>query len=234
MMLVMELAGHQCADVGTLDAAVDHLTKDHTCTLVLTDATIGEANAEDIRRVLKAASPHVNVITLTEELLPGEALVSTEVITAATSPLHKLPTSYSPASRGDAVLILLPEQDSLRMIPELPRTAGMLNKLAVLYHSQEKYDAAEKLYKQALQKSENSSSDKRREMASILHNLANLYRDQKRYMDAEQLYLKSISLVEKLLGKNHPKVWNRLNCLADVYRAQGREADVKSLLMRFS
>ena len=236
LMLVMELAGHRCVDVGTLGDAVEQLTKDHALSLVLSDATIGGSNADDIRRVLKAASPTIRVLMLTEESVPTDAssAAPVEVITAATSPLHKLPTSYQPVSRGDAVLLMLPEQDSLRMIPDLPRTAGMLNKLAMLYHSQEKYAAAEKLYKQALQQTESEPGDKRREMASILHNLANLYRDQQRYMDAEPLYLKSITLVEKALGKTHPKLWNRLNSLAEVYRAQGREAEVKPLLMRFS
>jgi tetratricopeptide (TPR) repeat protein len=234
LMLVMELAGHRCVDVGTLGDAVEQLTKDKTIATVLSDATIGDANADDIRRVLHAASPKVQVMMLTEDPSPSEPVPNVEVITAGTSPLRQLPSSYSPISRGDAVLILLPEQDSLRMLPDLPRTAGMLNKLAVLYHSQAKYAAAEKLYKQALQHSEHEPGDKRRETASILHNLANLYRDQQRYMDAEPLYLKSLTLAEKALGKNHPKVWSRLNNLAEVYRAQGREAEVKPLLMRFS
>jgi tetratricopeptide (TPR) repeat protein len=234
LMLVMELAGHRCVDVGTLGDAVEQLTKDRTLALVLSDATVGGADADDIRRVLKAASPTVRVLMLTEEVPAGAPPLSVEVISAATSPLHKLPTSYQPVSRGDAVLLMLPEQDSLRMIPDLPRTAGLLNKLAMLYHSQEKYAAAEKLYKQALQQTEGESGDKRREMASILHNLANLYRDQQRYMDAEPLYLKSITLVEKAFGKSHPKLWIRLNTLAEVYRAQGREGEVKPLLMRYS
>jgi tetratricopeptide (TPR) repeat protein len=235
LMLVMELAGHRCVDVGTLGDAVEQLTKDKSISLVLSDATIGESVAQDIRRVLQAASPKVSVIMLTEEAsLNASAQAPEEVITAGTSPLHKLPTTYSPVSRGDAVLVMLPEQDSLKMLPDLPRTAGMLNKLAVLYHSQAKYAAAEKLYKQALQLTENAAGDKRREMSSILNNLANLYRDQQRYMDAEPLYLKSLTLVEKALGKNHPKVWVRLNNLAEVYRAQGRESEVKSLLMRYS
>ena len=42
LMLVMELAGHRCVDVGTLGDAVEQLTKDKTITLVLSDATIGE------------------------------------------------------------------------------------------------------------------------------------------------------------------------------------------------
>jgi tetratricopeptide (TPR) repeat protein len=234
LMLVMELAGHRCVDVGTLGDAVEQLTKDKTITLVLSDATVGESNSSDVHRVLKAASPQISVLMLTEDSAPASAPSAEEVITAGTSPLHRVPTSYSPVSRGDAVLIMLPEQDSLRMLPDLPRTAGMLNKLAVLYHSQAKYAAAEKLYRQALQLTESAAGDKRREMSSILHNLANLYRDQQRYMDAEPLYLKSLTLAEKALGKNHPKVWVRLNNLADVYRAQGRESEVKPLLMRYS
>ena len=128
LMLVMELAGHRCVDVGTLGDAVEQLTKDKTITLVLTDATIGESSAPDLRRVLKAASPKVSILMLTEDATPNTPLSVDEVITAGTSATHRLPTSYSPVSRGDAVLVLLPEQDSLRMLPDLPRTAGMLNK----------------------------------------------------------------------------------------------------------
>lgn len=86
----------------------------------------------------------------------------------------------------------------------------MLNRLAALYHSQEKYDAAERFYNHALKIAENVARGHPRVVASILNNLAGLCYDQEKYAEAEPLYKRSLAIVEKVFGPKHPKVARRL------------------------
>lgn len=246
LALVMEFAGHRCAEAGSLQEAAKALRED-TFDLVLSDSTIGESNAEQIVKALKAASPGAAVMVLSEEAEPSKSSStppkagaskassssSDEVITLPFSPVKNLSPQFSPIRKREAFLVLLPEQESLRLLKELPETPGMLNKLAVLYHSQEKYSAAERLYKRALEVSE-KTGDQPREAASILNNLGSLYHDQQKYSNAEPLYKKSLSLAEKEYGQSHPKVARRLTNLVELYRAQGKDKEAAPLLDRLT
>jgi len=228
LALVMEFAGHRCATAGSLREAAN-LLKKGSFELVLTDTVVGDDTSDHIAQALKAISATVSVVTLSEE---AEPLGGDEVITLPFSPVHNLAPQMSTVGRREAFLALLPEQESLKMLSNLPRTPGLLNKLAVLYHSQEKYAGAEKLYKQALEVSKKAKGDQNREMASILNNLATLYHDQMMYEEAEPLYKKSLSIVEKVYGPNHLKVARRLRGLSDLYKARGRDSEAAPLVKR--
>ena len=220
LALFMEMVGHRCAEAETLPQAVGILAKDGF-DLVLTDAMVGDAGSEQIGRAVKAASPGISVMVLAEEASPPAGM--DDVITSPLTAVLNSTPQFPPVRKGEAFLVLLPEQDSLKMIPGLPQTAGLLNKLALLHHSQQKYAAAEQLYQRALEISRKTAGDRSREESSILMNLASLYQDQKRYAEAESLYAQSLPLAEKVYGPTHAKVARRLRRLAEIYRLQGKE-----------
>jgi len=235
----MEFAGHRCAEAASLAEAASML-REESYDLVLSDSMIGDNGPEQIVKALKAAAPSVAVMVLAEETEAkgssggrGADKGGDEVITLPFSPVKNLSPQFAPIRKREAFLVLLPEQESLRLLKELPETPGMLNKLAVLYHSQEKYSAAERLYKRALEVSE-KTGDHPRVAASVLNNLASLYHDQQKYASAEPLYKKSLALAEKAYGQNHPKVARRLNNLIELYSAQGKEKEAVPLRDRLA
>jgi len=226
LALVLEFAGHHCATVGSYSEA-KNLLRQEAYDLVLADSLLGENSSEQIVRKLKNASPGVAVLVLTEDADRGDA--GDEAITFPYSPVQNLSPQMFEIQKSEALVLLLPEQESSRLLSNIPQTAGMLNKLAALYHSQENYAVAERLYKRALKVSKKKAGDQHREAATILNNLASLYHDQERYSKAESLYKQSLAIVEKVFGPNHPKVATRLRNLMDLYRVQGRKKEAASL-----
>jgi len=225
----LEFAGHRCATADSLGGAVIRMQKE-SYDVVLADCLLDDGNSDRIVQTLKSASPSVTVMILSEDAPRRDE----EVLTHHLSPIRNLSPQFSQVGQAAALLVLLPEQDSLKFLTHIPKKAGLLNKLAVLYHSQEKYSAAERLYKEALKVSEEKPLHKRalksdekeskseiRAVASILNNLARLYHDQKKFKQAEPLYLRSLGIVEKLSGPNDPKMVRRLRNLAELYRVQG-------------
>ena len=100
-----------------------------------------------------------------------------------------------------------------------------LHKLAVAYHTQKKYEEAERLYQEGLSAMIAADGSQNPEFAQLLNNLGRLYFDQKRYREAEPHYTRSLALVEESLGKDHPKVTRRLVNLADLYFATGKHSE---------
>ncbi len=207
-----------------------NLLRQEAYVLVLADSLLGENSSEQIVRKLQIASPGVAVLVLTEDADRGSA--GDEAITLPCSPVQNLSPQMSEIRTSEALLLLLPEQESSRLLSNIPQTVGMLNKLAALYHSQENYEVAERLYKRALKVSKKTAGDQHRETATILNNLASLYHDQERYGEAEPLYKRSLAIVEKVFGPNHPKVATRLRNLTDLYRAQGKDKKAAPLYER--
>lgn len=228
LAVVLEMAGHYCLEAGGLEAATQ-LLRQRPVDFVLSDAIVGEAGPEKIRQAILAANQQVRILILTEA---GEPVVGGKELTVTTSPLHWIPSGFAYISRSEALAILLPEQDSLKMLDQLPRTPGLLNKLAVLYHSQAKFATAEKLYLLALDAAEKSSDADRGPVASILNNLAGLYTDEKKFDKAESLYLRSLALVEEKYGPAHAKATTRLMLLSHLYRIQGKGAESEAVVRR--
>ncbi|HEY7680841.1 MAG TPA: tetratricopeptide repeat protein [Terriglobia bacterium] len=228
LALVMDFAGHQCTSAGSLQEAENALQKEGF-DLVLADAALGANDPEQIVKRLKAASPRVAVMVVSDEVVaPG----AEEVVTLARSPAENLSQRFSTISRGEEFVLLLPQQEALRRLSGLPQTPGMLNKLAVLYHSQKKFEAAERLYKKALKLIDKESGAHRGEEATILNNLGRLYHDENRGAEAEAMYKRSLAIVEKVFGASHAKVARRLRNLADLYRSKDRDAEAEALLKR--
>jgi CheY-like chemotaxis protein len=221
LALFMEFAGHQCAETGALQDAVKMIGKEKY-DLVLSDAKVAENDADQITSALRGASPNVSVLVMTEEV---DSASADDVITTPLTMAQGVSPQFPPVRKREAFLVMLPEHESLKMLRDLPETPGLLNKLAMLYHAQKKHNAAEQLYKRALELSIKASGDQSRQTSSILMNCATLYHDLKRYGDAEPLYRRSLELAESVHGKSHPKVERRLRRLAEVYRAQGKDKE---------
>lgn len=229
LALFMEFVGHKCTEADSLPDAVKLLGK-QSYDLVLADATVGNADSDQILASLKGALPKLNVMILADE---GSPAVD-DVITSPLTSMQSFSPQYPSVRKGEAFLLLLPEQDSLKMLADLPQTAGLLNKLALIYQSQQKFTAAEKLYKRAMEISEKAPGGQAREEASILMNFGTLYHEQKRYADAEKLYRRSLELAEKAHGPNNPKVARRLRRLAELYRILGKEKEAAPIHERLS
>jgi len=93
-------------------------------------------------------------------------------------------------------------------------TLNSINNLAVLFDNQERYDEAEPLYLEVLEKRRatlvgNSHPD----TLNIINNLAVLYDDnqQGRYDEAEPLYLEVLEKRRATLGNSHPDTLNSIN-----------------------
>ena len=107
-----------------------------------------------------------------------------------------------------------------------------LHKLAVAYHTQKRYEEAERLYQEALAAMNATVAPNDPEFAQLLNNIGRLFFDQKRYKEAEPLYTRSLALVEESLGRDHPKVARRLVNLADLYFATGKHSEADAYYRR--
>ena len=107
-----------------------------------------------------------------------------------------------------------------------------LHKLAVAYHTQGKYEEAERSYREVLAAIIATSGPQNPELAQLLNNLGRLYFEEKRYKEAEPLYARSLALVEESLGRDHPKVARRLVNLADLYFAIGKHSEALAQYQR--
>lgn len=230
MALFMEFVGHECTEADSLKDALALLAK-KSAELVLADAGTVEEAPEQIIRSLKGVSPSIEVMILADE---ASTEILDEVITSPLTSVQGIASQFTPVRKHEAFLVLLPEQDSLKMLPDLPQSPGLLNKLALLHQSQQKYNAAQQLYQRALELSEKLPGDHGREVSSILMNLADLYQDESMYAKAEPLYRRSLELAEKVYGASHPKVARRLRRLAEIYRLQGKEKEAAPVRERLS
>jgi len=222
LALFMELVGHECKSTDSLQDALRLLGED-SFNLVLADPSLDDATSGQILQSLKGVAPSVIVMILAEEASPSAGIDA--VITSPLTSVQSVTPQYPPVRKGEAFLVLLPEEDSLKMLPDLPQSPGLLNKLGLLYQSQHKFKAAEQLYQRALELSKKVVKDSGRNAASILMNLASLYHEQKRYAEAEPLYQRSLELAEEVHGASHPKVARRLRRLAEIYRVLGKEKE---------
>jgi tetratricopeptide (TPR) repeat protein len=106
------------------------------------------------------------------------------------------------------------------------------HRLALLYHTKDKLDDAERLYLEVLAALAQARVARPLETAQCLNNLARLYYEQKRYEEAEPLYHRSLKITEEIYGEAHPKAARRVSNLAELYCATGRIAEAAELYQR--
>ena len=227
LALVLEFAGHECAMASTL-AEAETTQRKGKYQLVLADSGIEGRSPEETIKALRAVMPKTPVMFLTEEVEVRKA----EEVLSGTQPVgENVSTILSVVSLGEALTVLLPKPEAFPRLEELPQTPGVLNRIASLYLAQKDYEAAEQLYKQALEISEDMKKAPA-EVATLLNNLASLYHEQHKYAEAEPLYQKSLAIVENTFGPKHPKATRRLRRLAWLYEATGKTEMATPILER--
>ena len=227
LALVLEFAGHECTTAGTLEEAEAYARKGKY-QLCLADSLLEGRSPEETVQALRAVVPKAPVMFLTEEAEPRK---SDEVVSGPQPIGENAAIPFSVVSLGEALAVLLPKLEAFTRLEELPRTPGVLNRVASLYQAQKEYGTAEQLYKQALEISENVRKAPA-EVATLLNNLASLYHEQQKYAEAELLYQKSLEIVEKTFGPKHPKATRRLRRLADLYQVTGKTEMAEPILER--
>ncbi len=97
-------------------------------------------------------------------------------------------------------------------------TTSAMNGLAIVYKYTAKFDAAEKLYRQALGLLEKISPMPEADsaIATIFHNLGGLEHSRGRFAKGEPHARRSVELRERALGKNHPAVAADVAALAAI------------------
>jgi len=113
-----------------------------------------------------------------------------------------------------------------------PKTAVVLNMLAVLYLKQGRLTEAEPLSQRALAINEKVLGLKHPDTATSLNTLASLYYSQGKYREAEPLFQRVVEIDEESLGEFHPDTALSLNNLAALYHDQGRFPEAELLFQR--
>ena len=121
-------------------------------------------------------------------------------------------------------------QDSYKTALTMPRKS--IGLFASLYRSQGRYEAAEQLYRRALEGWEERLGPKHPDTLATVDGLAIVYRHQGRYEEAEQLYRRALEGREERLGPKHPDTLATVDGLAVVYRHQGRYEEAEQLYRR--
>lgn len=96
--------------------------------------------------------------------------------------------------------------------------------------AQQKYDEAEKLFREALRVSEKAYGQQHRETATCLDNLATCLRKQGHYIDAVTYCSRSLEIREAVLGKKHAHTATSYCNLGFLYRTLGRYDEAQTLL----
>jgi tetratricopeptide (TPR) repeat protein len=110
--------------------------------------------------------------------------------------------------------------------------AATQHNLAMVHMGQLRFDEAEVLYRDVLQKQLQKLGRDSLDVAATLHNLAVLHNKQERLEDAEAIYNESIRIRELKQGPDSMEVAENLTCLSMVYLKQNRVADAEGALER--
>jgi tetratricopeptide (TPR) repeat protein len=113
-----------------------------------------------------------------------------------------------------------------------PQQPYILNELALIYETQNKYKQAEELYLRSLQLLEKYRGPEDPEVATTLHHLAELYEVQGDYGKAEPSYQKALALREKALGPDHLYVAYLLEDYSSLLKKTGRQTEANELQVR--
>ncbi|QJX00764.1 CHAT domain-containing tetratricopeptide repeat protein [Frigoriglobus tundricola] len=100
------------------------------------------------------------------------------------------------------------------------KLSNSLSNLALTYYAHEKYEAAEPLFKDALEMRKRLFQGDHPSVADSLNDLAGMYNAQRRYGAAEPLFKAALDMRRRLFRGDHAGVANSLNNLAALYNAQ--------------
>jgi tetratricopeptide (TPR) repeat protein len=110
--------------------------------------------------------------------------------------------------------------------------AYVLNTLATVYVTLEKYDEAERLYRRAMAIRENILGEDHPDVAHILTNLSLVYSLQRKFGEAEGVLRRALKIQERALGENDVTIAATLGLLASACLGQGRSQEADALHQR--
>ncbi len=116
--------------------------------------------------------------------------------------------------------------------PDDPRLATDLVNLAEVYRLTGRLEAAERLYRRALELDRRNPHIRPEELAITLNDLALLYRMQGRHEQAARLYREALQRLEQARGRDHPDVARVLANMAQLERALRRLPEALALARR--
>lgn len=91
-----------------------------------------------------------------------------------------------------------------------------MNNLAVLYANHEKYDEAEELYVECLEKKISLLGEDHPETLGTVYNLATMYANQGKFKEAEAYYSECVERATRVLGPDHPQTKLYLHAYSQV------------------
>jgi len=115
---------------------------------------------------------------------------------------------------------------------DVPPRLRTLHNLVLQYASQNRYEVAIPLCKQALEDLEKTHGRNHPDVATMLNILALVYKDQNRYKEAASLLNDALQIREKMLGPDHSLVAATLNNLAVLYGKRHKYAEAEPLCRR--
>ena len=115
------------------------------------------------------------------------------------------------SGRSRAAVPGIPRHQSGRCWETITRdTMNSMNNLANLYTTQKRYEEAESLHRETLQKRQELLGERTPHTLTSLSNLANLYVSQDRYDEAEPLRLEALAIKRRVLGDEHVSTGDRI------------------------
>ena len=131
---------------------------------------------------------------------------------------------YATAATHSAALLALATSQG-----DAVRLSQALNEHAINLRALGQFEAAEALYRQALEIDAKTTGTAHPAYATHLNNLAGVVQARGRYPEAEMLFLKALEIGAKTIGTTHPDYGTNLNNLALVIKAQGRLPEAETL-----
>lgn len=134
--------------------------------------------------------------------------------------------------------LLLPLAQRIRTFSELalgpddPLTLVSIHDLARLFWARAEYQAAERLYREALDGRERALGPDDADTLATVSGLASVRSSLADFAAAEQLYRRSLEGLERTAGQDHPETLRAVNNLAGVLESQGRYSEAEDLYRR--
>ena len=110
-----------------------------------------------------------------------------------------------------------------------PALYATLTRLAGVYQKQGKFEMAETIYKNTIEKIEKSDSPNSVNLAPILLDLGKLYSQSDRLKEAEAIHKRAIAIVEASFGHDDPRLLDWLDGYAQTKRKLGKDDEAKAM-----
>ncbi|CAI6336186.1 unnamed protein product [Periconia digitata] len=114
--------------------------------------------------------------------------------------------------------------------PEHPKTVACRHNLGIALEWQEKYEDAEVIYHEILERLAKSPVTWNLQAADTIDRLVPLLWSQKRYVEAETLAFQGVEVRQRILGSEHPQTFKSQHTLSATFYLQGRAQEAISMM----